>query len=230
MNIVLFGPNGSGKGTQGAIVKEKYGVPHVESGVIFRENIREGTALGRDAKAYMARGELVPDAITIPMMVERLQRPDCARGWLLDGFPRNLAQVQALDAALDKAGLGLNYVIEIILDSAIAKRRIMGRRLCTADNNHPNNIYIAAIEPAAGDGEPICRVCGAGLTTRADDQDEAAIDKRHSIYYDTATGTMAAVAYLKSKAQAEAAGLTVIELDGSAAIDVVSAALLDQLA
>ncbi len=92
----------------------------------------------------------------------------------------------------------LDYVIEIILDREIAKKRIMGRRLCATDNNHPNNIYIDAIKPAEKDGKMVCRVCGCDkLTARADDQDEAAIDKRHGIYYDTKTGTLAAVNYFK---------------------------------
>src|SRR3972149_10701409 len=128
MNILFFGPNGSGKGTQGAIVKEKYGIPHIETGVIFRENISKGTALGKEAKGYVARGELVPDSITIPMILDRIKQPDCKKGWLLDGFPRNLTQAQELDKALSKAGIGIDYVIEIVLDRQIAKNRIMGRR------------------------------------------------------------------------------------------------------
>src|SRR5512137_3177768 len=112
MNILIFGPNGSGKGTQGAIVQKKYGVPHIETGVIFRENISKGTELGKKAKVFIDKGDLVPDDITIPMILDRLQEPDCAKGWLLDGFPRNLNQAKQLDAALTKAGLKLDYVIE----------------------------------------------------------------------------------------------------------------------
>jgi adenylate kinase len=223
MNILIFGPNGSGKGTQGAVVQKKYGVPHIETGVIFRDNIRQGTALGAQAKAYIDRGELVPDAITVPMILNRLQEADCANGWLLDGFPRNLAQAEALAAALEKAGMKLDCVIEIVLDREIAKQRIMGRRLCANDNNHPNNIYIDAIKPAEKDGKPVCRVCGCDrLTARADDQDEAAIDKRHGIYYDTATGTLAAVNFFKCR-------VTVLELDGAPGVKEVSDRLLARL-
>jgi adenylate kinase len=223
MNILIFGPNGSGKGTQGAVVQKKYGVPHIETGVIFRDNIRQGTALGAQAKAYIDRGELVPDAITVPMILNRLQEADCKNGWLLDGFPRNLVQAEALAAALEKAGMKLDCVIEIVLDREIAKQRIMGRRLCANDNNHPNNIYIDAIKPAEKDGKPVCRVCGCDrLTARADDQDEAAIDKRHGIYYDTATGTLAAVNFFKRR-------VTVLELDGAPGVKEVSDRLLARL-
>jgi len=112
----------------------------VESGVIFRENISQGTELGKKAKQYIDRGELVPDDITIPMILDRLKQPDCAKGWLLDGFPRNYNQAKQLDEALAGAHLKLDYVIEIVLDREIAKNRIMGRRLCVNDNNHPNNV------------------------------------------------------------------------------------------
>ena len=151
MNILIFGPNGSGKGTQGAIVQKKFGVPHIETGVIFRENIKKGTELGKKAKGYIDRGELVPDEITVPMILNRLKEEDCKKGWLLDGFPRNLAQAEALWNALVKENIKLEYVIEIILDRQTSKNRIMGRRLCAQDNNHPNNIFIVAIKPAEKD-------------------------------------------------------------------------------
>jgi adenylate kinase len=148
MNILFFGPNGSGKGTQGSIVKGKYQTPHIESGAIFRENISSGTELGAQAKAYIDKGDLVPDDITIPMILDRLQRDDCKGGWLLDGFPRNKNQAIKLDEALKAADMRLDIVVEILLDREIAKNRIMGRRLCVNDNNHPNNIFIDAIKPA----------------------------------------------------------------------------------
>ena len=229
MNILFFGPNGSGKGTQGAVVQKQYNIPHIESGVIFRENISKGTDLGKKAKGYIDRGELVPDDITIPMILDRLKQPDCAKGWLLDGFPRNLNQARKLDDALDAAGLNLSYVIEIILDRKMAKDRIMGRRLCVNDNNHPNNVFIEAINPAEKDGKQVCRVCGGELKTRSDDQDGAAIDKRHAIYYNTQDGTLAAVNYFKEKAQKGQAKLRVIELEGGPGVKEVSEDLLKKL-
>ncbi len=228
MNILIFGPNGSGKGTQGAIVQKKYNISHIESGVIFRENIKGGTELGAKAKEYIDRGELVPDEITIPMILDRLQQNDCKNGWLLDGFPRNPRQGIALKKALDEAGIKLDYVIEIVLDREIAKNRIMGRRLCVNDNNHPNNIYIDAIKPDEKDGGFVCRVCGGSLTARADDQDEGAINKRHNIYYDSEKGTLAAVEFFK-KTAAEGSGTKIIELDGKPGVKEVSEELMAKL-
>jgi adenylate kinase len=224
VNILIFGPNGSGKGTQGAIVQKKYGVPHIETGVIFRQNISKKTPLGEKAKAFIDRGELVPDDITIPMILNRLKEDDSKKGWLLDGFPRNLAQAEALWAALQKEKIKLDYVIEIDLDRDSAKKRIMGRRLCKTDNNHPNNIYIDAIKPMEKGGKITCRVCGCEeLSARADDQDSGAIDKRHGIYYDTKTGTLAAVNFFKERSK-------VITVDGRAGVKEVSADLLKKLA
>ncbi|HLZ19828.1 MAG TPA: nucleoside monophosphate kinase, partial [Smithellaceae bacterium] len=175
------------------------------------------------AKAYIDRGELVPDDITIPMILDRLQENDAKNGWLLDGFPRNLAQAEALWDALQKANIKLDIVIEIDLDRESAKKRIMGRRLCKMDNNHPNNIFIDAIAPHTHDGKTVCRVCGCDeLSTRADDQDSTAIDKRHGIYYDTKTGTLAAVNFYKERTK-------VIVVDGRAGVKEVSEDLMKKL-
>jgi adenylate kinase len=229
MNILFFGPNGSGKGTQGAVLQKQFNVQHVESGVIFRDNISKGTDLGKRAKQFIERGELVPDDITIPMIMDRLQQPDCAKGWLLDGFPRNVNQAKQLDAALAKAGLKLDYVIEIVLDRQTAKNRIMGRRLCVNDNNHPNNAFIEAIKPMQKGKGMVCRVCGGELIGRSDDQDEAAIDKRHAIYYDKENGTMAAIDYFKAKGKKRESGIKIIELDGRPGVKEVSNELFKKL-
>jgi adenylate kinase len=224
MNILMFGPNGSGKGTQGAKVQEKYNISHIESGAIFRKNIGGGTELGKQAKEYIDRGDLVPDDITIPMILDRLKEDDCKKGWLLDGFPRNKVQGETLAKALKDEGIDLNYVIEILLDRQIAKERIMGRRLCANNNNHPNHIAFEAIKPVEKDGKLVCRVCGGELSTRADDQDEGAIDKRHNIYYDENTGTMAAVNFFKSLD-----GPKVISVDGAASIQEVLDSIMKEL-
>lgn len=223
MNILTFGPNGSGKGTQGALIKKKYNLAHIESGGIFREHIGQGTELGKKAKEYIDRGDLVPDEVTIPMVLETLKSKG-KDGWLLDGFPRNMVQAQKLWEALQQAGMQLDYVVEILLAREVAKNRIMGRRLCVNDNNHPNNIFIDAIKP---NGDK-CRVCGGGLKARADDQDEAAINKRHDIYYDTKTGTLAAAYFYKDLA---AKGKTkYIELNGEGSIESIKETLLSKLA
>jgi len=224
MNILFFGPNGSGKGTQGAILKDKYNTPHIESGAIFRDNISKGSELGTKAKEYIDKGDLVPDEITIPMILDRLKQVDCKDGWLLDGFPRNKNQAIKLDESLKKAGMGLDIVVEILLDREIAKNRIMGRRLCVNDNNHPNNIYIDAIKP---DGDK-CRVCGGDLKTRDDDQDEDAINKRHGIYYDTDTGTLASAYYFKDLAAKEGS-MKYITLDGAPSVTEVTVELVSKL-
>ncbi len=223
MNILMFGPNGSGKGTQGAIIQEQQGnIAHIESGAIFRKNIGGGTELGMKAKEYIDRGDLVPDDITIPMILDRLKEDDCKNGWILDGFPRNKVQAETLAKALKDEGIKLDYVVEIVLPREVAKLRITGRRLCANDNNHPNHIAFDAIKPVEKDGKLVCRVCGGELSARADDQDDAAIDKRHDIYYDDVTGTMAAVNVFK----AMTGDTTVVSVDGQPSIKEVTEAML----
>lgn len=200
MNIILFGPNGSGKGTHGAILQKKFGIQHIETGCIFRKNMYGNTDIARRANDFVNRGELVPDKITIPMIMNRVNNPLFKNGWLLDGFPRTLTQAETLSKAMDKEGIQLDFIIEIILDGDIAKRRIMGRRLCAHDNSHPNNVSIEVIRPVEDNGRMVCRVCGCEkLTVRADDQDEVAIDRRLNIYFDTKRGTLAAVNYFKAR-------------------------------
>jgi adenylate kinase len=224
MNILFFGPNGSGKGTQGALLKERYHISHIETGVIFRENISKGTELGKRAKASIDRGELVPDEITIPMVLDRLKGSDCEDGWLLDGFPRNITQAVKLNEALAKDGIDVHVLVEVILDREIAKNRIMGRRLCVNDNNHPNNVNIDAIKPN-GDR---CRICGGELRKREDDQDGEAIDQRHNIYYDPEHGTLAAVQYFKGLS-AKNGKPAIVEVDGRGSVEEVTAELIRKL-
>lgn len=225
MNILVFGPNGSGKGTQGAIIQKKNNSAHIESGAIFRLNIGGGTELGKQAKEYIDRGDLVPDNITIPMILNRLKDDDCKNGWILDGFPRNKVQGETLAKALKDEGMNLDYVIEIVLPRDVAKIRITGRRLCVNDNNHPNHIAFDAIKPVEKDGKIVCRVCGGDLSTRADDQDDVAIDKRHDIYYDDNTGTMAAVNFFKGLG----GSTKVISVDGRSSIQEVSDAIMKDI-
>ncbi len=222
MNILIFGPNGSGKGTQGALIRDSFGIAHIESGAIFREHVGGSTELGKQAKKYMDKGDLVPDSITIPMVLETLASKGTA-GWLLDGFPRNIAQAKQLHTAMQQQGMRLDYVIEIDLPRDIARNRIMGRRVCTNDGNHPNNIFIDAIKPAGN----VCRVCGGNLTARADDQDIDAINKRHDIYYDTQNGTLAAAYYFKSFA--DKGETTYITLNGQGSIDSIKETLFHAL-
>ena len=225
MNILFFGPNGSGKGTQGAIIKKKYNIPHIETGVIFRENISKNTPLGASAKTFTDKGKLVPDDITIPMVLNRLKEPDCKNGWLLDGFPRNISQASKLDEVLTQEGINIDVLIEVVLDKETAKKRIMGRRICVKDNNHPNNINIEAIKP----DDDRCRICGGDLKTRHDDQDERAIDQRHAIYYDTKNGTLAAVKYFKKLSGSKKGSPAIVELDGGKSVEQVTNELAKKL-
>lgn len=220
MNILIFGPNGSGKGTQGSILQKRFGAVHVESGAIFRDQLARGTELGKRAKTFMDLGQLVPDEITIPMIRDRIASDDCKKGFLLDGFPRSPAQAESLVEALRGAGIGIDCVVEISLDRKIAADRIMGRRLCANDNNHPNNLFIDAIKPVDRNGTLVCRVCDGELKSRKDDQDLDAINKRHDIYYDARNGTLAAVALFKAMP-----GIKFITVDGAPAVGVVSASL-----
>lgn len=222
MNILMFGPNGSGKGTQGALIKQSFGLAHIESGGIFREHIKNATELGMLAKGYMDKGELVPDNVTIPMVLQTLAESG-NKGWLLDGFPRNMEQAKQLQAALEKAGIPLDYVVEINLPRDIAKDRIMGRRLCKNDPNHPNNASIDAIRPQGS----TCRICGGELTARSDDQDEEAINKRHDIYYDAKNGTLAAAHYFKELSQNSKTKYII--LDGQGSIDSIKTKLTTAL-
>jgi adenylate kinase len=224
LNILLFGPNGSGKGTQGAMIKERYHVAHIETGAIFRENISKGTELGNRAKTSIDRGELVPDEITIPMVLDRLKESDCENGWLLDGFPRNMSQAIRLDEVLTAEGIDVHVLVDLILDREIAKKRIIGRRLCVNDSNHPNNVNIDAIKP---DGDR-CRICGGELRKRDDDQDEEAIDQRHDIYYDSEQGTLAAVSYFKGISDKNGKP-AIVEVDGRGSVEEVTEELLGKL-
>lgn len=222
MNIIMFGPNGSGKGTQGELIQKAFGITHIESGVIFREHISKGTKLGKQAKAYIDRGELVPDDITIPMILETIQTKG-NKGWLLDGFPRNITQAQKLHEAMIKKGVKLDYVIEINLPREIAKNRIIGRRICKTNNNHPNNTSIDGLKP---DGS-VCRICHGELFVRTDDQDEETIDKRHDIYYNTHKGTLSAIQYFKNLS--EKGETYYILIDGQNTIEEIQKKLLIDL-
>lgn len=226
MRILIFGPNGSGKGTQSSRLLKHFGLAHVESGGIFRENIKGGTELGKQAKAFIDRGELVPDSLTIPMVIDRLGRDDCRGGWILDGFPRTPAQSTALIEALEKENTPLDAVIVIDVAREIAKARLMGRRTCP--NGHPNNLAIDAIRPETRDGEHFCWKCGAALTVRADDIDEKAIDQRLDIYFDQTDGTLGSVKVVEDWAK-EGDRARFIPVNGEGDIQSITEELLSKL-
>ncbi len=226
MRILIFGPNGSGKGTQSSRLVKKYGLAHVESGGIFRENIKGGTELGKQAKTFIDEGELVPDSITIPMILDRLGRDDCSGGWILDGFPRNPSQAQALIEGLVKAGTPLDAVIVIEVARETAKARLMGRR--NDPNGHPNNTAIPAIRPVERGGKLYCWKCDAELSVRGDDIDEKAIDIRLDIYFDDEKGTLASVKTVEDWAES-CREVRVIKVDGEGEIESIFKEILARL-
>lgn len=158
MKIVLLGPPGSGKGTQANLICEKYNLPHISTGDIFRENISKKTPLGVKAKEYIDQGSLVPDELTISIVVDRLKQPDCKKGFVFDGFPRNLAQAQALDKMVE-----LDKAIMIYLDDEEIIRRLAGRRMCQKCGNPTHIDWLV-------DGK--CEKCGGEVYVRDDDKPE----------------------------------------------------------
>jgi len=174
--IVLLGPPASGKGTQAAQLREALELPHVASGDLFRENLKHETELGRKAKSFMDRGELVPDDITIAMVMERLSRPDCAAGALLDGFPRTIAQAEALDEALVAQGRKISVVPNIAVPDDVLVERVGGRRICRTCGE----AYHVQFNPPKQPG--VCDKDGGELYQRDDDRPET-VRKRLQVYW-----------------------------------------------
>ena len=177
MRIILLGPPGAGKGTQAAGIVEKYNIPHISTGDIFRKNIKEGTDLGKKAKEYMDQGLLVPDELTVGLVTDRISQDDCKNGFMLDGFPRNVAQAQQLGQYLNSVDLALDRVINIEVDKDILVGRAVGRRICKSCGA----TYHVEFNPPKVDGT--CDVCGGELYQRADDNEET-VSKRIQVYLD----------------------------------------------
>lgn len=166
MNILLMGPPGAGKGTQAERIVSEFGIPHISTGDMFRRAMSEGTPLGKEAKSYVDRGLLVPDEVTIGIVRERLQQPDCNQGFMLDGFPRTVLQAKALDQMLIEMGTKLNHVINIEIDRSLLLDRLTGRRICKACGS----TYHVLFNPPQQEG--ICDKCGGELYQRSDDTAE----------------------------------------------------------
>lgn len=210
--LIFIGPPGAGKGTQAAMLEKELGLKQVSSGDLFRENLKNQTELGLLARSYMDRGELVPDEVTIRMVQDRMQRPDCARGVILDGFPRTLQQASALDAMLASQGsrIDLAPVLTVNDDDLIA--RLTGRRVC----RNCGATYHAMFNPPQAEG--VCDACGGELYQRSDDSLET-VRNRLYVYYKQ---TSPLIGYYFAH------GLTAF-IDGSQAIEVVKQALLDAI-
>jgi adenylate kinase len=177
MRIVLVGPPGAGKGTQAAFLAKNLGIPHISTGDLFRANISQGTELGKQAKAYMDAGKLVPDEVTIGMAKDRMEQPDAANGFLLDGFPRNVSQAEALDEMLKTEGMKLDAVLDLEVPEDEVVKRIAGRRICRNDSSH---VFHVTYKQPKTDG--VCDVCGGELYQRDDDSEET-VRTRLEVYH-----------------------------------------------
>ncbi len=177
MRIILLGPPGAGKGTQAAGIVNKYNIPHISTGDIFRKNIKEETELGKKAKEYMDKGLLVPDELTVGLVTSRISEPDCANGFMLDGFPRNVSQAKHLDVFLKETNIKLDNVINIEVDKNILVERAVGRRICKSCGA----TYHVEFNPPKTEG--VCNVCGGELYQRQDDTEET-VSKRIQVYLD----------------------------------------------
>ncbi|MFD3449247.1 adenylate kinase [Microbacteriaceae bacterium 4G12] len=171
MNFILMGLPGAGKGTQAERIVAKYGIPHISTGDMFRAAIKEGTELGLEAKAFMDKGALVPDEVTIGIVRERLSKDDCNKGFLLDGFPRTVAQASALEDILSGLGKKIDYVINISVDQELLLKRLTGRRIC----KDCGSTYHLIFNPSAVEG--VCDKCGGELYQRSDDNEETVANR-----------------------------------------------------
>ena len=176
MKIVMLGAPGAGKGTQAKKIAGKYGIPHVSTGDIFRANIKNGTKLGMQAKAYMDAGNLVPDEITIGMLLDRIHQEDCEKGYVLDGFPRTIPQAESLTAALKERGESIDYAIDVDVPDENIIRRMSGRRACLSCGATYHIVYNAPKK------EGVCDQCGEPLVLRDDDKPET-VQNRLNVYH-----------------------------------------------
>lgn len=177
LNLILLGPPGAGKGTQAERLKSDFSLAHISTGDMLRTQVAEGTDLGREAKGYMDKGELVPDAVIVGMILARIEQPDAREGFLLDGFPRNESQADALDEALKQHGRRLTAALMIDVPDEELLRRLTGRRVCV---KNPSHIYHVELDPPKHEG--ICDQDGARLIQRDDDSEET-ISRRLEVYH-----------------------------------------------
>lgn len=205
MKVILLGAPGAGKGTQAVRLAERYNIPHISTGDIFRSNIKERTPIGIVAKSYIDKGQLVPDEVTIQIVKERLEKDDCKNGYLLDGFPRTVSQAEALDGFSE-----IDSVVNIDVPLNKLMRRITGRRVCGKCGESYHIDYL--------DGSTSCRKCDGELIQRADDNEET-VGKRLEVYEKQ---TAPLIDHYKSKGK-------LIDIDGDGDIDSVFAAIVERL-
>lgn len=212
MKIVMLGAPGAGKGTQADRIAEKYSIPHISTGDIFRANLRNGTELGKKAKTYMDAGELVPDSLTVDLVIDRIAQDDCAAGYILDGFPRTIPQAEAFTKALAEKGLKVDYAINVDVPDDNIVKRMSGRRSCPACGATYHIVFMAPKQ------EGICDNCGSALVQRADDKPETVLN-RLRVYHES---TQPLIDYYKQ------AGV-LYDVDGTMAMDEVFSAITEIL-
>ena len=210
MNLILLGPPGAGKGTQAARIIEKYDIPHISTGDIFRANIKQGTELGKKAQEYMNKGQLVPDELVVEIATDRLKADDCRDGFLLDGFPRTVFQAEKLDEFLAARDAKIDHVLDIDVNREELMTRLTGRRVCRKCGA---SYHVVNIPPKT---EGICDVCGAELEQRKDDNEETAAN-RIEVYNNE---TKPLIDYY------EKAG-NIAHIDGTTGLDAVFNAIVD---
>jgi adenylate kinase len=177
MKIIMLGAPGAGKGTQAKMIAERYQIPHVSTGDIFRANIKNGTELGKQAKEYMDKGLLVPDELTVKILLDRVAQPDCKNGYVLDGFPRTIPQAEVLDEALTKLSESIDYAVNVEVPDENIVKRMSGRRACLKCGA---TYHIEHIPPKQ---EGICDTCGSELVLRDDDKPET-VQNRLKVYHE----------------------------------------------
>lgn len=212
LRAVLLGPPGAGKGTQAVRLVEKYEIPHISTGDIFRKNIKEGTELGKKAQEYMNAGALVPDELVVDLVKDRLQQDDCKNGFLLDGFPRTIFQAEKLDEFLSESNQKMDIVINLKVEKDALIKRLTGRRVC---KDCGASYHIVNIPPKK---EGVCDICGGELIQRKDDNIET-VENRINVYEEQ---TAPLIGYYK-----EAGSL--VDFDGEASLDEVFDAIVQAI-
>ena len=177
MKIIMLGAPGAGKGTQAKMIADKYSIPHISTGDIFRANIKNGTELGMEAKKYMDQGQLVPDELTVRILLDRVAQDDCKNGYVLDGFPRTIPQAEVLDAELTKLGDQIDFAIDVGVPDENIVKRMSGRRACVTCGA---TYHIEHVPPKT---EGICDKCGSELILRDDDKEET-VKNRLNVYHE----------------------------------------------